>query len=153
MRKFIVLIILAAITASCEKKSENLELVLPVVKTDTANGISAVLQRSPLHLFAQALQRSGLDTALALQKPYTIFAPSDAALVKAGFTAAVISAMPVDSLSQLVGYHIAIGGYVLEDLSLLKGNIAVPTLSKYTRFDPAYGYLIATRRLIGRAHV
>ena len=93
---------------ACTKTLDAPLPVKPNGERDTAGNIRTVLRNSAFTLFNQAFVRAGLDSPYSF---YTVFAPSDSAMTAAGLTSTVISSMSLDSLYNMVGYHLVLGVY------------------------------------------
>jgi uncharacterized surface protein with fasciclin (FAS1) repeats len=105
--------ILMAVTAGCSK-DEGVEAVdnnrIPQVLTDNFN----------LSVMNTVLSRSNVRSELSLPGPYTVFAPSDAAFTKAGYSSpgAILSAsQPL--VARIAAYHILQGNYDLNKMPFL----------------------------------
>ncbi|TDW97239.1 fasciclin domain-containing protein [Dinghuibacter silviterrae] len=94
---------------------------------NSAGNLVQVLDSSDCHLFDQAFHRVGLDTTLKTNGGYTIFAPSDSAMTAAGLTSQAIAALPIDSLAQIVRYHVVAGAY--SDAALTSAEVSVQAAS------------------------
>lgn len=81
--------------------------------TDTKNVTFTLLQQigreSDLSLFKAALARIRIDTVFSDGGPYTVFAPVDSAMTRAGLTLEKINSIDVDSLKDIFFYHIIPG--------------------------------------------
>lgn len=133
MKKHILIVILVLlVSASCTKVTDTpLRTSLPL--TDTVGSLTKALDNSPCHLFDSAFHKVDMDTALKLNAEYTILAPTDSAMMAAGYTAQVIGSLSVDSLFTLVRYHITYGGYSDASLTSALSNVQAPTLlQRYT---------------------
>lgn len=105
--------ILMAVTAGCSK-DDGVDAVdnnrIPQVLTDNFN----------LSVMNMVLSRSNVRNELLLPGPYTVFAPSDAAFVKAGYSGpgAILSAsQPL--VARIAAYHILQGNYDLNKMPFL----------------------------------
>ncbi len=67
----------------------------------------AIAAESSITLFSQALSRSGVLTTINGAGPYTIFAPTNAAMQALGYTSVQqINTTDIEELKRLVNYHI-----------------------------------------------
>lgn len=78
-------------------------------RTKDTVAISESLREAGYHDFARALSESGLDKLLDGGKPYTIFAPTDAAFSKLLPAARARLTNDISLLRGVVGYHFAAG--------------------------------------------
>ena len=79
-------------------------------------------------LLAAALGRAGLADFFSGDEPYTVFAPTDAAFVAAGFAdAAAINAAPVDAVAGILTHHVVEPNAYVFSTDLSDG--AVPMLN------------------------
>lgn len=95
-------LLLACILGACKKTPLSPNPGAPTLE-------QYVSQDTTLSLYQLALERSGLDTVLADQGPYTIFAPVNSAFEAAGLTADKISAYDPAQLYALLSYQVALG--------------------------------------------
>lgn len=136
--KYIVTALAAAMAMSaCLKRSES-PLATSVSKPfKTGNLVGALAADSSAGLFRRAFNRLNLGPQLDSTRNYTIFAPSDSAMTAAGLTAAVIDALPIDSLRGLITYQIASGTF---DETALTNTVTSQELQTL-RQDTVVGYL------------
>jgi hypothetical protein len=93
--------------------------------------LEETLKASPYQLFLKAYQRSHMDSVLKGNYEYTLLAPTDAAMQAAGYTEAVIAAMPENAADELVAFLTLRGKISKEALGLKPGNLgAVSLLSR-----------------------
>ena len=105
--KYWTALLLFLAIAGCTKVAPLHSLVTPDNTPDTTRDVRKTLDSVPgFHLFALACNRASITNGLDPAGFYTLFIPTDSAMTAAGFTADVISNMPVDSLASLVKYHI-----------------------------------------------
>lgn len=81
----------------------------PEIKTATPTLLQQIDKESDLSLFKAALTRIRIDTVFSDGGPYTVFAPVDSAMTRAGLTLENINNLDVDSLKSILDYHIIIG--------------------------------------------
>ncbi|MBX3273206.1 MAG: fasciclin domain-containing protein [Sandaracinaceae bacterium] len=91
-------------------------------------------------LLVAAVTRAGLVETLSGAGPFTVFAPNDAAFAASGITRAMVDAMPIADLAQILTYHViaarvpssaVAAGPVdtVADLSLIVGTTGGVTLN------------------------
>ncbi|GAA4312367.1 hypothetical protein GCM10023149_07700 [Mucilaginibacter gynuensis] len=125
--------------SGCLKASDaqlNPEPALPF-KGD--NLVKTLAGQSSLHLFYQAFNRLKLAASIDSSKAYTIFAPTDSAMMAAGLDEAGINQLDIDSLRKLITYQIGIGAL---DERALSNSVVTPqiiTLKKDPVKDPSTG--------------
>src|SRR5262249_22780990 len=78
--------------------------------------VSQINSDTQLVILNAAVKRLQLDTAFSSGGPYTLFAPVDSAFLAAGITVQTINELSLDSLRQMVGYHIVYGRISSTDL-------------------------------------
>jgi len=131
---------------SCLKNTDTPLAISEPAGIVSFNDLSDLLKGSNAKLFAEAVQRSGLDTALKSGgSAYTLLAPSDAAMQAAGLTQTVIRSLPIDSLINLVRYHILPGSFndtVLNEATL---HVKTSTLMNIPATPPVYDPTIPRR--------
>lgn len=88
---------------ACSDDDENMQTTEPTIA-------KVVSESSNFTTLNAALKRAGLDSTLAGQGPFTVFAPTDEAFQASGITD--INALPVDSLKQVLLYHVISGAKV-----------------------------------------
>jgi transforming growth factor-beta-induced protein len=77
-----------------------------------------------------AVVRAGLVDALSATGQRTVFAPTDAAFAEAGLTSANIGTVPVETLTDILLYHVAPGRLLAADvvsvsqLTMANGGVA-----------------------------
>jgi uncharacterized surface protein with fasciclin (FAS1) repeats len=92
-----------------------------------------------------ALQAAGLAETFAGPRHYTVFAPTDAAFAALGLNAGNIGTVPVETLTNILLYHVARGDRFSQSLAanvkplrMLNGQIATVTAADGTvRIDNA----------------
>lgn len=120
---YIALILFMSLAVSCSKDKNNPEDGnsdhIPSVLADNFN----------LAIFSTAVKKSGLNSSLNQNGPFTALAPADAAYNKAGFpnSTAILTA-PVPEMVQRTTYHILDGKFLIGG-SALQMNKALPTLT------------------------
>ncbi|MEI3802669.1 MULTISPECIES: fasciclin domain-containing protein [unclassified Chitinophaga] len=131
---------LPGLLLSCVKNLDtSLEASLPLKTAPFAN-VGDALKAGKASLFFQAVTRSGLDSDLySAVVNYTVLAPSDSAMLAAGFTKEVINTLSVDSLKKLIGYHIITGALSAEDMGSAVLPIKAPTLVNVPPYPGQYG--------------
>lgn len=136
-----VLLLLVAWT-SCLRPSDS-DLVSSHSQPFKDGSLVTALSNAPsLKLFNKMFTRLGLARLVDSARGYTIFAPTDSALMAAGYTEQVLNNLPDDSLNKLITYHIATAAM---DETAMQGpaiSIKVATLRSDTSFDPATGYTV-----------
>lgn len=102
--------------------------------TTEKNLIATVSDNPELSTFFAALNRSGLSDTLANYSPFTLFAPTNEAFAASQMDIELIS---VDSLEEVLLYHILSGRYLTEFF----GNDSVQTLLDvhYLKFQTGSG--------------
>lgn len=96
--------------------------------------VEQLLAASTAKIYYQAWQRSTLKTTITAKGSkyeYTIFAPDDAAMQAAGFTAAVIQQMPLEELDQLLMLYTTIGKLSAEVIKARSDNYVVKSMLQY----------------------
>ncbi len=78
--------------------------------------LSVNQQNGEFSTLIAALQAAGLVNALNGRGQYTVFAPTDAAFAKLGYTAANIGSLPKATLTNILLYHVAHGRRPASDL-------------------------------------
>eukprot|EP01133_Synstelium_polycarpum_P002872 gene2872-3298_t len=112
--------------------------------------ISTALSGSPYTLFKAAWERSNMNKIIADEFPknrLTVLVPSDEAMTKAGFTAAVIGKTAPKTLDTLLRYHILNGEYTVAKLAGTTYDQAVFTLltdRQYTDGITKEGQIVST---------
>ena len=94
------------------------------------NTISGIASRNAdLSLLVKALSKAGLVSTLQGTGPFTVFAPKNQAFIDAGFTAAVIDALPANDpgLTQILLNHVVSGAIQSTGLT---NNSYIKTLAK-----------------------
>lgn len=88
----------------------------------------AIAADNSLTLFYQALQRAGMEELLRKKGPYTVFAPTNAAMITYGYASleAINKANPA-ALAALLRYHIVADRRFLNDYVLSSGTSATST--------------------------
>lgn len=95
--------------------------------------VDAINADASISIFARAIKRSGVLSDKVNQGPYTIFAPTNAAMAQMGFTSIQeIEKIGVAELKQVVNYHIVRDRRFVYDYILSTGNTNV---SKQTMLD------------------
>ena len=118
--KFLAVIaVIATIFTSCSSDSTSSDT--------TIAGLAS--SRSDLTLLVQALDKAGLVATLQGAGPYTVFAPDNDAFEAAGYTSAVISALPAGDagLTQILLNHVVSGAVQSTGLT---NNTYIKTLGK-----------------------
>ncbi|MBS1947300.1 MAG: fasciclin domain-containing protein [Bacteroidetes bacterium] len=95
---------LTAIIAGCVKNTS-----VPPLTPSTSTIAAIVKGGSNVTIFDSALSKSGLDSLLDLSGPFTLFLPTDAACLSAGFTDSSVYKMTRDSLRKFLAYYIIQG--------------------------------------------
>lgn len=122
---------LALITAglilftSCNKDVEDAVPLTP--EPNSGQTLGQLLSDQNYSVFKAALTRVGLIASLD-SGVYTVFAPDDAGLAAAGINAAVVNALPLQTLAAIVQYHI-VGGQRITP-TMIAGtspNLQLPT--------------------------
>ncbi len=109
---FILKTFIICIGVSC-KKSE-----IPIVDF---NSISFKLKNTPQYsLFYRALQRLHVDSLLSGSDSYTVFLPTDSAMMRQGLDANQIDRENLDSLKSTISFHISPGKVSSIDLPKFK---------------------------------
>lgn len=122
--KYWTALLLFLAIAGCTKVAPLHSLVTPDNVPDTTRDVRKTLDSVPgFHLFALACNRASITNGLDPAGFYTLFIPTDSAMTAAGFTADVISNMPVDSLASLVKYHITYNS--VSDTTLIDANVSI----------------------------
>lgn len=132
MKKYILILGIAAIAASCNNTSENTEQG-SVVVTETGTGQSGVVDETSNPNIVQvasnskdhttlvtAVKAASLADALSNAGPFTVFAPTNAAFEKlpAGTVEGLLKEEKKDALTDILGYHTYVGvidGVLLQD--------------------------------------
>ena len=96
-----------------------------VLSPPTSNLVALATARPELSVLVAALQKTGLDTALATGGPYTVFAPTNDAFADAGI---VLDSLSEDELRPVLLYHVLSGRFLSSNLP----NGDVETLSLET---------------------
>lgn len=118
--KFLAVIaVIATIFTSCSSDSSSSDT--------TISGLAS--SRSDLTLLVQALDKAGLVSTLQGTGPFTVFAPDNDAFIAAGYTSAVISALPANDpgLTQILLNHVVSGA--VQSTGLVN-NTYIKTLGK-----------------------
>ena len=99
--------------------------------------VTEKLKSDNLSLFCKALEKTGLWQTLQEEGPFTVFAPVDQALES--LEDKLFSDAPLESLKQLLSYHIIPGKYFSKDFIELK---SVKTINGYElKIELEYGKL------------
>lgn len=105
------ILLLALMWSGCLKRSESPTAISTTKPFKTGDLVSALNADSSAGLFRRAFSRLDLGSQLDSARNYTVFAPYDSAMTAAGLTAAVIDALPIDSLRKLITYQIVSGTF------------------------------------------
>ncbi len=89
-----------------------------IEKPTAATVFDAIAARPDLSVISGLLRGSNLDQVLAAGGPFTVFAPSNAAINQAASSDATVAVLAADQENVLT-YHVVPGGYTVEDLSEL----------------------------------
>lgn len=136
--RFVLAVLVFCAVLSCKRNEFMPEPVGAEIPYAAGPDISTALSASPYTLFKAAWERSNMNKILADEFPknrLTVLVPSDAAMTKAGFTAAVIGKTDPKALDTLLRYHILNGEYTVAKLTGAQYDQAVNTLlidGKYT---------------------
>lgn len=85
-------------------------------------------------LFNRALGKTHLDGLLGGANPYTVFAPDDSAMSRAGYDAAGIDSADIGTLTGILLYHMVPGAIASTDVELYQETLLTTADSSY----PAY---------------
>lgn len=92
------------------------------------NIADAIASENQLTLFYQAIQRAGLSKQLEGSGPFTVYAPTNAAMINMGYpTVEAINATDAATMATLVRYHIAADRRFVNDYILSTGASAKTT--------------------------
>lgn len=125
---FVLLGIVAMVLMSCHKNDYPATPVQSALK-------DYIGKEQNLSIFQAALKRSGLDSLLANDGPYTVFAPVDSAFIVAGLTLDRINSYDKQALRRLLSFHV------------LPGRIGSATVTGFISdtmksFNPQYSPII-----------
>jgi uncharacterized surface protein with fasciclin (FAS1) repeats len=138
---YLLLILLTGWTACLKPSDSDIQAShsQPFVNSDLKKALS---NTASLKLFNQAFVRLGVDKLIDTSKGYTIFAPTDDAMIAAGLNEQVINSLSADSLRKLITYHIV--SAALDELALKNTILSVngATLRSDTTFDQATGFTV-----------
>lgn len=93
-----------------------------VLMPPTQSIVDVVVNNPNFSLLKTAVLRASEGTTnvaalLSGAGPFTVFAPTDAAFTAAGLTSSVLSSLPPDALTPILGYHVISGAIFSIDLS------------------------------------
>jgi len=95
-----VILVVGVVIAACNKTNT------PSTVAPGTNSIKSILQNATdATVLSSAIARVHLDTIFNGTGPFTLFAPTNDAFTAAGLTSSVLSAMPDDTLKNLILYH------------------------------------------------
>jgi uncharacterized surface protein with fasciclin (FAS1) repeats len=120
---------------SCQKTGISDTVKLSPPSPDTTKDVKSILAKSNFTLFKMAAQRVGLDSLLPGGSFFTVFAPVDTAMSSAGLDAARISGMSIDTLRQMVLYHVVQGAYNGVSLTAALNSIQANTLRQDVSYN------------------
>ena len=133
--RWVLIIGLGLYGVACQKAGMSDTVTLSPPSPDTTKDVKSMLAKSNLTLFKMAAQRVGLDSLLPGGSFFTIFAPVDTAMSSAGLDAARISGMSIDSLRQMVLYHVVQGAYNGASLTAALNSIQANTLRQDVTYN------------------
>ncbi len=118
---------ISILLGDCSKK--NGSLVTGISNTSQAILLDTYFKSNPKYtLFYQALQRSQVIDILHSQDSlFTVFAPTDSAMLASGFSDTSINSMPIKELTSLIKYHILPESQALSQITKFS-QIPVATL-------------------------
>lgn len=129
--RFVLAVLMLCAVLSCKRNEFMPEPVGEEITYNAGSDISTALSNSPYTLFKAAWERSNMNKIIAEEFPkyrLTVLVPSDAAMTKAGFTAAVIGKTAPKTLDTILRYHILNGEYTVAKLSGTQYDQVVNTL-------------------------
>jgi hypothetical protein len=103
-------------------------------QNEATKTVEELLAASSAKIYYQAWQRSNFKNTLAakgIKFDITIFAPDDAAMQAAGFTAAVVQQMPMEELDNLLMFYTTIGKLNAEILKGRTDNYVVKSMLQH----------------------
>ena|GEM_PF-2279519 len=132
MNKMLLAAVVMLLVASCTKKDIQPAPVGEAVPyTPPATRKWQAVMKDPSYTYWNAAwRRSRMDTLVGGSGAayYTVFMATDKAFTDAGWTMAKINAADTADLDTLLAYHVAPGFYRPDNLSTLRGSLALKTL-------------------------
>lgn len=135
--RFVLAILLFCLALSCKRNEFMPEPVGEEIPYTAGPDISTALSNSPYTLFSAAWEHSNMNKIIAEEFPknrITVLVPSDEAMIKAGFTAAMIGKTAPEKLDTILLYHILNGEYTPAKINGGDYDLAVNSLLT----DPQY---------------